>query len=515
MSVAAVIGQRANYEVVICAARIRGNQAADALEKLAAERILSVDGEDIVFVHRRMQMAVYEELLTPRRKLLHAAVVRAIQEVHAGHLEPHYQEIARHYCAAGNVRESVAFELEAAWFEFNRSLPASARRNFRRTIESARRIDRDEETMRVEIDAHLGLALLAEIEEDQDRVSASLDAAEVLTDRLGTPWQRDRLYAVRSRLEWTRGEEDGGASGPWLTSERLIAHLHLAGGANLRALDGMERRLARSAERGLYQDEAEVASVLGLLHAILGEFSEASRYCERSIRVAEAVLDEACMSACLATRGILECWRGDGEAALATFGKALEAARGRGDLTRVYALTGFRGYALLTAERAKEAVAAFQEALAMGERLNSESFAALFQAWLAEGSVGLVADEDALRLGREALVRASEDNQAWAHSIAFRALARVLVRPTYRNLHSADRSIRSAVAIQENLGLCCEIARSMVVHAKILRARGNGRRSSEIFAEASSKFAKMGLQFESERAQTMADALHPSSEGSV
>jgi DNA-binding SARP family transcriptional activator len=530
MSVAAVIGQRANYEVVIDATRIEGDQAADALEELAAERILTVDGEDIVFVHRRVQMAVYEELLGPRRKLLHAAVVRAIREVHAGHLEPHYQEIARHYSATGNIRDSISFELEAAWVELNRGLPASARRFFKRTIESARRIDGDEEATRAAVDAHLGLALLAEIEEDLDRVSAGLDAAEALAERLGKPWRCDLLYALRSRLEWVRGAEDrayklasralaeserDGASGPWLTSERLMAHLHLAGGANLRALDGMERRLARSAERGLCQDEAETASVLGLLYAILGEFTEANRYCERSVRVAEAVVDEACMTACLATRGIFECWQGDGEAALATFDKALEAARGRGDLPRVYALTGFRGYALLTAERTKEAVAAFGEALALGERLNSGTFAALFKAWLAEASVGLAHDEDALRLGREALELASEDNQAWAHSIAFRALARVLVRPTYRDLHSADRSIRSAVAIQENLGLCCEIARSMVVHAKILRARGNGRRSSEIFAAASSKFAKMGLQVDSERAQTMAEALHPSSEGSV
>ena len=47
-------------------------------------------------------------------------------------------------------------------------------------LRCTRRIDGDEETIRAEIEAHLGLALFAEIEEDQVRVSASLDAAEAL-----------------------------------------------------------------------------------------------------------------------------------------------------------------------------------------------------------------------------------------------------------------------------------------------------------------------------------------------
>ena len=57
------------------------------------------------------------------------------------------------------------------------------------------------------------------------------------------------------------------------------------------------------------------------------------------------------------------------------------------------------------------------------------------------------------------------------------------------------------------------MARSLVVHAKILRARGNARRSSEIFAEAGEIFEKMGLTADFDRAKTMSEALRPPAAG--
>ena len=106
---------------------------------------------------------------------------------------------------------------------------------------------------------------------------------------------------------------------------------------------------------------------------------------------------------------------------------------------------------------------------------------------------------------------ATDRNQAWARSVSFRALARILSRPACRDLSSADRAIRAAIAAQSTLGLVFEKASSLVVHAKILRARGNASRSSQIFEEAGEIFEKMGMQAEFDRAKTMAEALKPAS----
>ena len=294
-----------------------------------------------------------------------------------------------------------------------------------------------------------------------------------------------------------------------LASESLLAHLHLAGGAGPRPRERMRRRREHSARLGLRRDTADAAAVLGLLHAVGGNFTEAARCCDEAIEIAEAIIDETYMTTCLQARGMVECWRGFSTAALTSFDKALDLARARGDLPRLCALTGFRGYALLAAGRGEEAAATLREALALGKRINAHLFEALFKAWLAESAVEQVVDEDALRLGREALRQACENNQDWARSIAVRALARVLARPGYRDLHAADSAIRSAIAIQHGLGLRCEIARSLVVQAKILRAWGNARRASDIFMEAGGMFEEMGMVADFNRAHTMAEALRP------
>ena len=530
MSVASVVGRRADYRLLVRAAEMGEVEVADAVEELADERIMTIEGEDLVFVHRRVALAVYEELLTPRRQLLHRAVARALEEISSVEPEPSYHDLAHHTREGGDVRGALSFDLLAARAEINRGAPAPARRAFQRVLDAAGLMDSDRETMGAEIDAHLGLAALAEMEESRDRTALHLDAAEALAARHGEPRQISCLYAARSRLAWLAGDEDqaydlarralmeseaGGASCLWRAAENLPAYIHLAGGANVRAVDRMRRRVTRSAKLGLREDEADAAAGLGLLHAIRGGFGAAVRYCETATGVAEAIVDNAVMTACLQTQGLVECWRGDSETALASFDKALEAARARGDLPRVHALTGFKGYALLGAGREEEAVAALRLALDLGGKIDTALFAALFQAWLAEASVGLIGDEEALRLGREALDRASQSNQPWARSVALRALARVLVRPGYRDLHAADRAIRQAVAIQGGLGLRCETARTLIVHAKILRARGNVRRSSEIFAEAGDLFARMGLSVEFDRARTMAEALRPAADNPI
>jgi tetratricopeptide (TPR) repeat protein len=201
------------------------------------------------------------------------------------------------------------------------------------------------------------------------------------------------------------------------------------------------------------------------------------------------------------------------QSALEEFDRALDIARARGDVLRLYSLTGHKANALLLAGQTREAIALLEKAIAWGERLGAGLFQPLFKAWLAEACVGEFSDEEVLRLARESLRLAADRNQAWARSVAHRALARLLSRPSSRDLSAADRAIRSAVAAQSSLGLPFEVARSLVVHAKILRARGNARRSSEIFAEAGEIFEKMGLTADFDRAKTMSEALRPPAAG--
>jgi tetratricopeptide (TPR) repeat protein len=205
-------------------------------------------------------------------------------------------------------------------------------------------------------------------------------------------------------------------------------------------------------------------------------------------------------------------WRGRFDEALADFAKARTIAEEDGDLLRSYLVIGHRGFALAAARRYEEAAADFKMALAMAARLNTKIFRPLFTAWLAEASFEAGHHEEALQAAREASQLAAEQNQPWARSVALRALARVLAHPEVRDLTGAERSIRTALADQEGLGIKFETARSMIVQAKIMRSAGDTRQSSAVYDQASKMFQQMQMTGEFDSARHMAEALRPDGE---
>jgi DNA-binding SARP family transcriptional activator len=524
MTFAACMGERIDYPVLVRAMDIEEDQAARAIEDLVAEQILLASADDAAFVHRRVALAVRQDLLPPRRRLIHAALARAIETVHDGSLERHYVTLSGHCHEAGDHENGLSYDLLAAQVDVNRGLPSSARRLFQRVVDKARRLEGSAQVAGREIEAHLGLAALAEAEGDRKRALSCLDSAAALSSRHGSDGQRALLHMARARLSAVGGETERAyalarqaldaaarcdASLLWLPGEYVLAHLHLIGGSVVRVIERMTRRYARCIDLDLKEDAADAAAILGLLHGMRGQFSEAGQWCADAVRIAESIANEAYMATCLQARATVGGWCGDVLSALGDFDRAIDIAQARGDVLRLYSLAGHKGNALHLAGRTDEAMTLLERAVAQGEQLGTGLFQPLFKAWLAEACVGEFSDEEVLRLAREALRLAADHNQAWARSVAQRALARLLSRPNSRDLNAADRAIRSAVAAQSSLGLPFEVARSLVVHAKILRARGNARRSSEIFAEAGEIFEKMGLTADFDRAKTMSEALRP------
>ena len=78
-----------------------------------------------------------------------------------------------------------------------------------------------------------------------------------------------------------------------------------------------------------------------------------------------------------------------------------------------------------------------------------------------------------------------------------------------RDLAGAEKSIRTALADQESLGIKFETARSMIVQAKIMRSAGDTRRSSAVYDEASKMFLQMQMTGDFDSARHMAEALRP------
>lgn len=521
---ASVIGPFVEEAVLQKVVGLADRVMAEAAEELVAGQILAPRREGYRFVRDRVRLAVYEGLIPPRRKILHAAVAEAIGQVHEDELEPHYQALAHHCHEAGDHVAALRYELGSALVEMSRGLPGSAREWLARTLRTCARLGGGAATRGIEADAHIALASLHEMSEDFDSAAISLKAAEHLIKTLHDQSRLALAQSAWSRLHYVSGDEKAaysygrsglvaaersGYEGLWRPADRLITRIHLMEGPATRIAERLARGKQRSHDLGLRLEEADAAAMIALLHGVQGDFERANAESEEAVALAETTANELYLAACLQFRGMVRAWYGDVDGALEAYANAGAIAHGRGDLYRLYVLHGHRGVAQLAAERFEEAAAELERAIEMAERLRTRFLLPFFTAWRAEAALGANGDDEGLELCRTAFRLSAETNQPWARSLAFRALARALLRPNLRDLYRAERAIRSAMDIQRGLGLSVELAHSCLIHARILRARGETGRSSETFLEASEMFGHMGMVAECARAGTLADALKP------
>ncbi|MGH7388154.1 MAG: ATP-binding protein [Candidatus Rokuibacteriota bacterium] len=104
---AAVVGRDFEYDLLLRASGLKDHEAAGALEELVRRRVLRQNRRGFDFAHDRIREAVLGALLPPRRRLLHAEVARALEALHAGHLDEHFASLAFHCREAELWTEAV------------------------------------------------------------------------------------------------------------------------------------------------------------------------------------------------------------------------------------------------------------------------------------------------------------------------------------------------------------------------------------------------------------------------
>ena len=118
LHVAAVIGPEFDLEVL---GRVAGrtDDEVDAViaEAAGAGLLEEADATTGRFSHALVRASLLEEMSTRKQLRLHAAVVDAIEQVHAGHLDRHLTQLARHAteaAATGDVQKAIHYNRLAA-----------------------------------------------------------------------------------------------------------------------------------------------------------------------------------------------------------------------------------------------------------------------------------------------------------------------------------------------------------------------------------------------------------------
>ena len=463
---------------------------------------------EYIFKHAVTQDVAYQSLLVQKRKELHGAIGRAMEELYASKLEERASILAYHYGRSDHADKAIEYALLAGDCAARLYANAEARIFYQQALTMAQARAPAQEAERLQIDAMVKLASVALTREHWDQDLANLHRARSLAGQLPDRPRLSRVLYWLGRVHYTTGKVDTSVEyaqealrlAEELGNEALLAppvnllgRAHFILGENERASELLARSVQQMGRLGNRIEEATAAGFLAICLAQLGRFPEAVEAAEHGVRTAQAIQHFPTLAACLHYRAQVQVHRGNWSPAVPDLQQGLELAEKGGDVFRTYLLHGMLGWAYVLAGDHARADAELTRAVEIADRLGTRMVLGLYVSLLAEARLGMGQVGDALRLSHEALQLAIEINQRWAQSRAHRAMAQALLRSDPADYLAAAQAIGRAIAIQQDLGLKCELPESLVVHGQILRASGEMKRAREMLGQAIQMFQDMEM----------------------
>ncbi len=213
VAVAAVIGREFDYVLLERAAALGERETAEGVEEMVRRRVLRGLEERFDFTHDRIREVAYAQILPPRRKLLHGLVAKALEEVYAENLEPHYAALGVHYRMGGVWERAVVYLHKAGVAAVRRSAHRDAITYFEQALESLEHLPENRQTLEqaINIRVDLGPALIAIRGFTVPEVKTVYSQAREMCERLGdTPqlfpvlWGLSRVYNFRGEAQSAR-----------------------------------------------------------------------------------------------------------------------------------------------------------------------------------------------------------------------------------------------------------------------------------------------------------------------
>jgi DNA-binding SARP family transcriptional activator len=528
---AAVIGREFDFALLPRVADLDEERAAEAVEELVRHRLLHDVGGRFELAHDLIRQIVYDEILPPRRAVLHRRVAAAIEAAHGPDLAPHVTALATHYRLAAAWPEAAHYLERAGLAAAAHSAHRDAALLFEHALAALSHLADSTAARRRACELHFKLGYSLSLTGSFEDALAHYAAAAALADALGDArslwFARGGRASVLASLG--RYQEGLALAEPVLAATAAATdhrgqfwiHIQLARIGN--AL-GDYRRSAEHARRASaslflaptmegvgadYPPDLAWRYWLLLNLSALGAFAEAAILAEQLGRgghdrpVASAytrILSGSCL-------GIFEVARGAIEHGVALLEPALELCR-RADGFRPFA----RGAAALAsayvlAGRAPEAIALMEEFMArLGEArfsyLVEEVECRLAEAHLDAGHLG-----DADRTLSAALSRARSSGARGIEAGILRALGDLIGQSPGGDPSLAARHLASAACLADSLGMRPLVARCRLDLARLYHVRGQPDRARALLVETAGEFRELGMSLWLSRAETALAAL--------
>jgi DNA-binding SARP family transcriptional activator len=469
VQVAAAIGRDFTFDLLARAGRISEVDAAIAVEQLVRRHILTNDGERVDFCHDWIRSVAYEQLIPQQRRMLHAAVGEAIEELHQGNKQEIADQLGHHYLQAGDARRAIPCLIQFADMAGRRYALDDALRAFQQAMKAAELLpspERDQQTLDLALRQTFVLSMLGRQREIWEILRTHADQVERVVDPLLTSEYHFRVGLtcfylgkypegqIAGERALSEGERAGNsdAIGKALHVLSLIAYEtgHPRDGiahAN-RAISLLETTLERQWLGLVYHDLALNSVVAGELTGALaaGREEEAIGHSIGWPRL--AALADSVIAWALTLRG-------DHELAIEAAQRGLELSR---DSMMTNLVSGSMGLAYLEQGDGPKAVAILSEVVIQLRKSPVRSGEARCLAFLSEAQLlagdGDLAQETALR----ALEVGQSDEFTFSTGLALRALGRIAI--ARRSFGEAELQLLRALATFTQCGAAFEVART-------------------------------------------------------
>jgi adenylate cyclase len=519
LQVASVIGKDFAEPLLVAVAELPADELKAALAELrTAEFVYEQAIYPVVeysFKHPLTQEVALGSQLKERRRAVHAAVARAIEEQHADHLEERAALLAHHYEEAGEVLSAVRWHRRAAeWVEHNDV--SAATRHWQRVRALRREIPEDREATALGVEACRQILQMAwRFGMGPDEARSLYEEGQALAEAVG-----DRIASLR--ISGSYGRARCGAGDVALYVELMVESRRIAaeiGDRNLQAgIDGLYvdafafgaqlPEVFRACEEGLVRCPREIPTEewgssfhpFTLLHFFRGwslcwmgripegleEFSRTRRFSEEDgtpefLGYNYFYCSEAHYHA------------NDAERALASARRTEETCHKLGDPPSLAAYTDISyAFAHLSAGRSVDAIEAAKSALAQLRRVE------LFQAGmaahlLAEGWLQAGDPAAAKAAAEEAIALCQRSDRGNYEAMAHGVLARALLRSDGAEAREAvEAALSQAAALIERTGAKLLSPALSEWRAELAEVLGDAAAREALLREAQKGYEQVG-----------------------
>jgi serine/threonine protein kinase/class 3 adenylate cyclase len=305
LTVGSVIGREFELRVLAAAADRSEDETLELIEAAEDARVIQpVEARpgSWRFSHALVRETLYDEIRTTRRLRMHRHIGEVLEARHADHLEPHFAELAYHYCEAasgGDIDKAVDYAQKAAWRALTSVAYEEAANHYERALIALEAAEKPDASRRCELllsqgDAHYragnGAAMQRAFDAAlslADAIPSPVFAALALIGRVRAVIPNSAAdLALVARLE--RAVEDLGDEAPELRA-RLLARAggQLVWGHSARASEALNRALTLfDADSDPLEGVLEIAMVQSSVSTLREQRAEA-------LRRYQAIIDRA------------------------------------------------------------------------------------------------------------------------------------------------------------------------------------------------------------------------------